>query len=107
MSDLCDFCGEWHADPMCSDEDERVCTFCGDPLCDGSGYNCQDGHYQEYNLRGWGTCGAPHPDAGVNRLYCEAPEGHTGQHEAEVAVDSAASVLKRWPASPDTTPVSS
>lgn len=33
--------------------DNQVCYFCGDSWCDGSGYNCDDGHYQEYNLRGW------------------------------------------------------
>jgi hypothetical protein len=27
--------------------------FCGLEDCDGSGYNCDDGRYQEYNLRGW------------------------------------------------------
>ena len=56
MSDLCNRCGEWHADPMCPADDDEwdSCQFCGDPDCDGSGYNCEDGHYQEYNLRGWG-----------------------------------------------------
>lgn len=35
--------------------EERPCNFCGDTsgMCDRSGYNCPDGHYQEYNLRGW------------------------------------------------------
>lgn len=39
--------------PYDSDGIEVPCTFCDDPSCDGSGYNCEDGRYQEYNLRGW------------------------------------------------------
>lgn len=49
-------------DCMCNDdyyEDDdpssSPCYFCGEFACDGSGYNCSDGHYQEYNLRGWET----------------------------------------------------
>ena len=51
-SDFCPDCGEWGC-PGCEEDDERVCSFCGEWDCDGSGYNCPDGHYQEYNLRGW------------------------------------------------------
>ena len=48
----------------CGDCDDGLCQFCGSEDCDGSGYNCDDGHYQEYNLRGWddestGAEGAP------------------------------------------------
>lgn len=51
MSDLCDACGEWHADPMCDeDPDLHACSFCGNPGCDGSVYNCLGGWYDEYNI---------------------------------------------------------
>lgn len=33
---------------------EMPCSFCGSYECDGSGYNCDDGHFpDDYNLRGW------------------------------------------------------
>lgn len=47
------------------DEDgiEMPCSFCGDPDCDGSGYNCDDGHFpDDYNLCGW-----PEDDADDDR----------------------------------------
>lgn len=50
----CPDCGQCLCDCSC---DADTCTFCGDPDCDGSGYNCPDNHYQEYNLRGWETAG--------------------------------------------------
>jgi hypothetical protein len=39
--------------PLDEDGNPKPCYFCDDPDCDGSGYNCEDGRYQEYNLRGW------------------------------------------------------
>lgn len=42
---------------MCDNYDDcypdAACQFCGDPDCDGSGYNCDDHYYQDYNLLGW------------------------------------------------------
>jgi hypothetical protein len=51
--DFCPDCGEWGCDGCTCDDIDAPCTFCGDLDCDGSGYNCPDLHYQEYNLRGW------------------------------------------------------
>ena len=35
----------------CGDCDDGRCQFCGEEdICDGSGYNCPDEHYQEYNI---------------------------------------------------------
>lgn len=28
---------------------DRVCSFCGEYECDGSGYNCPDNYYETYN----------------------------------------------------------
>lgn len=31
-------------------------------------------------------CGAPSENADVTRIYCELPEGHTGNHEATMTI---------------------
>lgn len=46
----CGDCGQCACECRCDDD---TCAFCGTLDCDGSGYNCPDDRYQEYNLRGW------------------------------------------------------
>jgi hypothetical protein len=41
---------EWELCGGCGDCDDGLCSFCGSEDCDGSGYNCDDGWYQTYNL---------------------------------------------------------
>jgi len=49
---LCsDFCREYGCeDPGACDD--GLCGFCGSDNCDGTGYNCPDDYYQDYNIGG-------------------------------------------------------
>lgn len=47
-----DFCREQGCeDPAACDD--GFCDFCGAEDCDGTGYNCPDDRFTDYNLRGW------------------------------------------------------
>ena len=63
IGDFCPDCGEWGC-YGCGDDIDRPCSFCGEQDCDGSGYNCPDGHYQTYNEQGIGVSGTRHGESG-------------------------------------------